>query len=192
TFEAGTGATEYDKSGNSNTGTWGGTGTHYAGGKVGSYAGQFNGSDDILSCGSSTSLRPTNTVTVTAWINGSFSSKGAVSYHYNVGDSSYGIREGTVQVYTSSSNTVSMTSGSGWYFYAMTYDGSTLTGYKNGASIGSTAASGNITYNYGMCIGAQHCVSGGYHFFSGYIDDVRVYTRALSAAEISAIYNATK
>lgn len=30
------------------------------------------------------------------------------------------------------------------------------------------------------------------YLFDGLIDDVRVYSRALSAAEISAIYNATQ
>jgi len=32
----------------------------------------------------------------------------------------------------------------------------------------------------------------GEYYFNGLIDEVRVYNRALSAAEIMAIYNATK
>jgi len=34
--------------------------------------------------------------------------------------------------------------------------------------------------------------SGGLDFWKGHLDDVRIYNRALSASEISEIYNKTK
>src|SRR4030042_5775961 len=47
-FDEGSGTTATDSSGNGNTGAWNGTGSRWATGKVGSYAGQFNGIDDHI------------------------------------------------------------------------------------------------------------------------------------------------
>ena len=43
--------------------------------------------------------------------------------------------------------------------------------------------------NYPLYFGSR---GGSSYFFNGSIDDIRIYNRALSAAEIQAIYNATK
>jgi hypothetical protein len=71
-----------------------------------------------------------------------------------------------------------------WTHIAVTYDGATLRLYRNGAQIGSRAQTGNIAVgNQPLRIGGNN-VSG--EFFNGLIDEVRVYNRALSAAEIAA------
>ena len=58
-----------------------------------------------------------------------------------------------------------------------------------------TAAQGSCTGSCGpdgyMRIGGGN-VSGSSHPFNGVIDEVRIYNRVLSAAEIQAIYSATK
>jgi hypothetical protein len=80
-----------------------------------------------------------------------------------------------------------------WQYLVGTFDGRYLRIFINGTQTGVTdlGTSGNTigyasdnTYigEYGASL---------YHF-SGLIDDVRVYNRALSAAEVQALYNAGK
>lgn len=78
-----------------------------------------------------------------------------------------------------------------WYHVACVYDGSTIKTYVNGVSEGSNTSSGSMiaTTTYPYTIGAQSWSSGRYHYAGG-IDDVAIYNRALSAAELLAHYNA--
>ena len=74
-----------------------------------------------------------------------------------------------------------------WYHIAGTYDGSTMNIYVNGQLVGSASASGNINgYTGPLRLAANG--SGG-EVWNGKIDDVRVYSRALSQAEIQADMN---
>jgi hypothetical protein len=75
--------------------------------------------------------------------------------------------------------------GSTWIHVAATYDGSTIKLYINGTLESSRSASFQIGVNdLALGIGAE---PGGYRPMQGVIDDVRVYTRALSDAEIRAL-----
>jgi hypothetical protein len=56
--------------------------------------------------------------------------------------------------------------------------------YLNGVSVGTMAHAPTYTDNYNMAIGYGHDT-----FLNGKIDDVRLYNRALSAAEAKALYN---
>ncbi|MDD5431156.1 MAG: LamG domain-containing protein, partial [Candidatus Pacebacteria bacterium] len=197
TFEAGTGATEYDKSGNSNTGTWGGTGTHYAGGKVGSYAGQFNGTDDYIRVESASSLGATN-VTVSAWINPTACNSASTiedrdgSYTFQL-HSDCKIRSylwgASPAVYRSSTNTVST---SIWTHVAYVYDqgAGTQKFYLNGVLDNSYSGISGLSAGGHLGLGAIY--TGTTNRLTGLLDDIRIYNRALSSAEILAIYNATK
>ncbi|MBI3949375.1 MAG: HYR domain-containing protein [Acidobacteria bacterium] len=74
-----------------------------------------------------------------------------------------------------------------WYHLAITRSGSTYTFYVNGSAIGSatdTRAVPNV--NAPLTIGQAE----GLGFFHGRIDEVEIFTRALSASEIQAIFNA--
>jgi len=63
--------------------------------------------------------------------------------------------------------------------------------YVDGKEVDSgNAYSVNISTNHNVKIGGYK-ISGD-HEFNGYIKDVRIYNRALTANEISNIYNATK
>ena len=67
-FEEGLGsATSTDYSGNGNNGTWYGTSTQYAAGKVGTWAGSFNGSSDYINLGS-TAFNSMGTTTLTLFL----------------------------------------------------------------------------------------------------------------------------
>jgi hypothetical protein len=72
-----------------------------------------------------------------------------------------------------------------WKHLCEVYNGSTATLYSNGASIGSGAFTWSLTKSKAY-IGRQ--VNDAEYWF-GAIDDVRVYKRALSAADVLTIYN---
>ncbi|HEV2521700.1 MAG TPA: LamG domain-containing protein [Candidatus Acidoferrales bacterium] len=81
-----------------------------------------------------------------------------------------------------------------WYLVTSTFDGTTLTLYVNGVSVASTVT-GAVPYTdlsggsgRNMGIGADNSANS--DFAAATIDDVRVYNRVLSAAEVLALYNA--
>lgn len=74
-----------------------------------------------------------------------------------------------------------------WTHLAATYDGARLTLYVNGASVRSVAASGPLSSGAGaLHIGANPARG---ESFRGVIDEVRVYSRALSDLELRADIN---
>jgi fibronectin type 3 domain-containing protein len=73
-----------------------------------------------------------------------------------------------------------------WYHLAATYDGQTLRAYTNGVLVTANAApSGNPDFEaLALELGAH---AGAAQYFNGIVDDVRIYRRVLSAAEIAAL-----
>ena len=72
-----------------------------------------------------------------------------------------------------------------WTHLAVTYDGDTQRIYVNGVEAGSRAQTGPIAVGNGaLRIGGNNAFTN--EFFSGVIDEVRIYNRALTAAEIRA------
>jgi uncharacterized repeat protein (TIGR01451 family) len=70
------------------------------------------------------------------------------------------------------------------------YDGSTWTLYRNGVAVATTPSGAvSTTVNANWAIGARG--GGGSQFFNGVIDEVRLYQRALSAAEIGLLAGQT-
>ncbi len=89
----------------------------------------------------------------------------------------------------------------GWHQYAFTWDGTNVKGYYDGALI-STTPQTNFSYftlgNY-LALGASGHNSlpetgtqkyPNHGFINGYLDEIRIYNRALSSAEISSLYSA--
>jgi len=79
-----------------------------------------------------------------------------------------------------------------WQHFAISHNGSnsTITFYKNGASIGSSGSLAPVA-----ATGASACIGNnfaGQYNFDGTIGTVRVYNRAISATEVAQIYNSTK
>jgi hypothetical protein len=77
-----------------------------------------------------------------------------------------------------------------WYHVAGTWNSSTLSIYLNGALYNSVA-NGTLTsatLNQAR-IGSDSLGTANQDYFDGYIDDVRIYSRALSASEIADLYN---
>lgn len=76
-----------------------------------------------------------------------------------------------------------------WSHLAATYDGSDLALYVDGVLADSTAASGAIsTNNFLWTIGRNADASSGH--FAGRVDEVKIYSTALSANEVEAEYDA--
>ncbi len=76
-------------------------------------------------------------------------------------------------------------SGNGWVSFAAVYNGSQMLLYKDGAQVGSMAASGSITTsNASVWIGGNPPAASS-RPWDGSIADINVYNRALSASEIS-------
>jgi chitodextrinase len=73
-----------------------------------------------------------------------------------------------------------------WYHAAATYDGTTMRLYYNGVQVGSTAKSGAIATNTGVGVNLGRNPDGA-KYLHGALDDVRLYNRALTAAEINAV-----
>jgi prepilin-type N-terminal cleavage/methylation domain-containing protein len=197
TFDEGSGATtSTDSSGNNNNGAWNGSGIHYAAGKVGAWAGQFNGTDDYVSVlNGSTLFSGQSTVSVSFWIKpGPYNLRSII----NVGSSGnpFSIENNGASspawIFFNNNNAPSMSlTQSVWTHLIAVFDRGTVKGYKdgllvdtktnNGSSLGT--ATGNLEFGRMLWTSSFTYMT---------FDDVRIYNRALSAAEISATYNATK
>jgi hypothetical protein len=86
-----------------------------------------------------------------------------------------------------------------WHHFATTWDGATLLLYVDGAQAGTWAATGQFYQTTsGEGIGCYHVPQDGTSsndisgFFTGVVDEVAVYNRALTAQEIASYYAATK
>ena len=78
-----------------------------------------------------------------------------------------------------------------WYQIGIVRDGTTVTFYKNGVQLGATKTLATNT-SMSMRYFGKESTAGTPYFFQGVLDDVRVYNKALSAAEVLALYNMGK
>src|SRR3989344_7565793 len=198
-FDEGSGTTAGDSAGTNN-----GTlvnGPTFATGKVGQ-ALSFDGSNDYVQMSSGAGYSNTQAHTFAAWvkINGAFGS----NYGWILSADNQGILGGTSLVvrnngqpaffYKAGENFVDSNTAltqSVWAHIATVYNGSgSVTFYLNGVADG-TRSTGATTWGSTSLAFRMGVWSVGQHFFPGSIDDVRVYNRALSAQEISDIYNDT-
>jgi hypothetical protein len=78
-----------------------------------------------------------------------------------------------------------------WHFVAMTLEGQTCTIYLNGNNVGQGTVSINtISYFNSFYVGADSVSSPNYHF-NGLLDDIAIWSRALTSTEIAALYSAS-
>jgi hypothetical protein len=196
TFDEGSGGTAYDYSGSNATGSWNGTGVHYVAGKIGSYAGQFaTSTGDYINLGNIASVQGISGITITAWINPTaLSGEECVISKYGGAWLFEPVNSG-LSFYVGTSNGMKSTSGGtlttgSWQFITGIYDGQNIRTLINGVQVASSPQTGNISIS-GTSVQIGSYSSGAY-IFPGLIDDVRIYNRALSAAEIQAMYSGNK
>ena len=194
-FNENTGTVAYDSSGYGNDGTI--TGAGWADGQY-NPALSFDG-DDYIIVGDSDSLKPTF-VTLEAWVK----NDGSPGNHRYIAGKRYGGGYGSYHLYTGSGGGLRFYIGydgsyvaspnvasvaiwdDNWHHIVGTYDGSTVKLYMDGAEIpGGTGTTEGIAYN------DEDFYMGSYgtgYYFSGLIDEVKVYSYALDGGEISERY----
>jgi len=156
--------------------------------------GSFDGVDDSVSISSGPTLnyRP---VTFIVWVYATSSQYGT----FVIGKSNYGgfLRDLSGQFEWDVRNGgernvfAAVPAYGNWHHIVGTYDGLIQKIYVNGELKSSQSVSITPVTTYDLGIGAcLFCGPG--QFTKGVLDDVRIYNRALSAAEVAAIYNATK
>jgi len=196
-FDAGSGTTLADSSGNNNSGTltnatWAGAGN----GKVGN-ALSFNGTNASVSIPDSNSLDLTSGMTIEGWVKpNTVTGFHTVIAKETSGNIVYGLYAGSDTNKPQSQVTVgqprlvdapsAIPTGS-WSHLAATYDGTTERLYVNGTQVASLAISGTISTSTGAFKIGGNAIWG--EWFNGLIDEVRVYNRALSASEITTDMN---
>jgi prepilin-type N-terminal cleavage/methylation domain-containing protein len=190
TFEEGLGSTtSTDRSGKGNNGTWNGGGTHYAAGKVGSWAGMFDGTSTYVFI----PIQTYTAISMCSWISGNDPSRLQNIVSANPGILAYASVSAKFAVYDGAGWWYASTTISAgiWYQTCLTFDGSTkdLRLYTNGNLEYSGLGLGSYTNGSIDSIGKGHDAG---RNFNGLIDDVRVYNRALTTTEVAAIYNATR
>jgi hypothetical protein len=75
-----------------------------------------------------------------------------------------------------------------WVHVFITYDGAAIRVYVNGDQVASLPADGDILANADPFAIGDYGGYGSWIKFGGKVDDVRIYRRALSAAEVRALY----
>ena len=181
-----------DASGNGNNGTISGA-TWTTSGKYGN-ALMFNGTSALVTVNDSNSLDLTAGMTLEAWL-----------YPTAVGGWRDVITKGTNDIYhlTGSSDDSTPALGgtfspsvlrgtsslplNAWTHLAGTYDGTTMRLYVNGVHVSTQAQTGPIQTSTAALTMGGDALHGQY--FAGFIDEVRIYNRALSVAEIQSDMN---
>ncbi|HMO99730.1 MAG TPA: hypothetical protein PKE26_11520 [Kiritimatiellia bacterium] len=198
-FDHDSGATVADVSGHANhAGVHGGAAWTADGYRGGGY--YFNGSNGYLRITRHTSF-DTPRFTISAWVkldgtNVTVPARGLFGRHragYNTHSwwafaDSAGLRG---QLWGASASAL-LTTNLGpvtrqWGFVAMTYDGETLSWYLNGDLVAASSVGGYAGNTLDLLVGAGEYTYGSGvpdRFWQGWIDEVRMYDRALSQAEL--------
>ncbi|GII62115.1 hypothetical protein Skr01_22000 [Sphaerisporangium krabiense] len=190
-FNAGSGTAIADDSGHSQAGTATDT-TWSNSGKFGK-ALSFNGTSSWVTVPDSPSLRLSDGMTVMAWVNPTVLDNwrqvlmkefnGGLSYALYASNGSqpngWAVNTGGTEGSVDSSQNIPTGT---WSHLALTYDGSKLAFYLNGTKTAETNFTGALRADGGpLRIGGNGTWG---EYFTGLIDEVRVYNRALSESEI--------
>jgi hypothetical protein len=203
----------FDATANNNDGEF--NGTNIATAVVDGVSGKarnFNGSDDFIDVGTSSTLEPTSALTVEAWVkrdaaladfDAIFSSRknaAGEAGNFTRGYLLTGISGDNVRMYIWDGAWQSVTSDNAlaanqWYHVAGTWDGSTIRLYINGVQQSTTDTTGAIAYPDAP---AENHYIGKYNDggtsdeWKGMIDEVRISDVARSAEEIAEAYRMGK
>jgi len=189
-----------DVSGNNNAGTWyGSTTNRYVSGYRG-MAGTFASANSDYVLTDNSVLLP-STVTYAAWYKvNAFNNWAAVVSNLKHGAPASGFNivpysgyikicegDGTAGYANQNVTVTGLTTGI-WYHVAVTYDGDKFQVYHNGIYKGEwTKVLSQISQKFLM--GRWAVSYSSEYFFNGSIDETRIYNRALSATEVSDLYN---
>lgn len=169
---------------------WDPDGGHHQG------AARFDGVDDRIGLGPCDLLNGGTAITLSCWVKPDFvtgmertlmaksAASGELTWSVSfVQASALRFRLRTGGAITELTTAPSSLFGGQWYHFVATYDGAQMRLYTNGALMAAASATGaiGIAPQQNASLGAT---SSGAAPFSGWIDDVRIYDRALSDTEI--------
>lgn len=190
-------------------GTIGGSPAFVAG-RYGSGAIQLSGSGQYVSLGNPDGLKITGEITMAAWVKPDMANgirnivnkghdpdsnpNGEITLRISAGAWQGGYWAGGSTAIasspTSGENSAAADVGK-WTHVAIVYDGGSWRLYRNGVPIAETASSTGAVMvpAVGWAIGARG--TGTERFFDGSVDEVRIYNRGLTPAEIGSLYDNT-
>jgi len=192
-FNEGSGTTTADATGNGNTGTLSGA-VWTASGRFGS-ALTFDGTNDLVTINDAPGLDLSSGMTIEAWVYPTTlsgwrtvlmkESTGGLAWalygHNNAPHPAVTVNTGGSDV---SINGLQSLPANTWSFLSATFDGTTLRLFLDGNQVSSTSLTGSLIATAGALRLGGNLVWGEY--FAGRIDEVRIYNRALTSAEIQA------
>jgi glucose/arabinose dehydrogenase/PKD repeat protein len=196
-FNEASGTSVTDATGNANTGTMNAGVTRSATGRYGR-ALSFNGSSGVVTIPDANSLDLTTGLTLSAYVRPTtLADWRTVVLKEMPGGLVYGMYSSTNnnrpagelsvgQNRPELKGTASLTVNT-WQHLALTYDGTTMRLYIDGVLRGSRAQTGSIVTSSGALKIGGNAVWG--EWFSGLIDEVRIYNRALNASELTTDMN---
>jgi hypothetical protein len=162
----------------------------------------FDGTDDYIIIPENSALN-TQTPTVEVWVktnatsqNGFWFEKGQVNTQYSLFQEGSVIqwRQNIGGITNLSTTTATYMNTTNWYQVVGTYTSGARRLYINGTLVNSDTQTGTIATNTnGMSIGVYGGFNGarGY-YYNGNISSVKIYNRALTAAEIQQNFNETR
>lgn len=186
-----------DESGNGNNGTVNGAAltTDRLGNANGAYS--FDGVDDYVNIGSNSSLTP-SFVTLSTWFKSASTSNGMIIYRTHAYGYQIGMGDGKIafRAYTGtgvSDDLLFITSSTyndnQWHNAVLTYDGNNFKCYIDGTLLNTIPkVSSGLYYVGNYCTISKDGPSGSM-YFNGYIDDTKIYNRALNTCEVEALYD---
>jgi len=189
-FDEGVGTIAGDTSGNKKDGTFVSSPV-WISGKHGT-ALQFDGVGDGVNVGT---IAPTTAASFSAWIyiNGANSNYGAIFTNWGPGGNAFFIgtqiaNPSDIEVYFNGPKIFDITNVplNKWVYLAVTHNGTTAVAYINGVQTNSAASS--LTSATGVT-SLGYDVNRSNYAFKGNLDDMRIYNRALSAAEVVGLYS---
>ena len=156
----------------------------------------FNGSTDKISCGANFPVT-TNNFSWSLWIYPTTAvdaNDGLITKNYGQPSLNLFTASFPTNVRVSINGIASITAtgniinANTWYHIVLTREGTAWKIYVNGnVEASTTNAANGVDYGYVFTVGNDIATAG--RFFTGLIDDVRIYDEALTLAQVGAIYN---
>lgn len=155
-----------------------------------SYSASFDGNDYIT--GTVSALNSLSAFSTSCWFRYQGSLGGTTNIMLSGAGTWYVWLKNTTTIEYGSQATgrtfaISTVNDSTWYHLATVHDGTNITLYLNGSSLGTTTIPG-VPSTAGNSFYIGRFTSGSY-YWNGYLDEVALFNRALTSSEVSNIYS---